>query len=192
MLPTLSLATLVYIAVVLAAPPVDIDGIREPVSGSLLYGNNLISCAGIPSSNAIGVHFYPVWESLDYIDWFYNGGSYQFIVLHFLLGTTSYLGREWEFSFRLGMRPWIFIAYTSPLAAAFAIFLVYPIGQGSFSDGPAGNFGYIQFHASVPSRTPNSLTPFAYAGCSGSIRCFSILCNAWISSHLHLNRRDNI
>jgi len=146
MLPTLSIATLVYIAVVLAAPPVDIDGIREPVSGSLLYGNNLISCAGIPSSNAIGVHFYPVWESLDYIDWFYNGGSYQFIVLHFLLGTTSYLGREWEFSFRLGMRPWIFIAYTSPLAAAFAIFLVYPIGQGSFSDGmPLGISGTFNF-----------------------------------------------
>jgi photosystem II P680 reaction center D1 protein len=30
------------------------DGIREPVSGSLLYGNNIISGAIIPTSNAIG------------------------------------------------------------------------------------------------------------------------------------------
>jgi photosystem II P680 reaction center D1 protein len=146
MFPTLTVATLVYIACLIGAPPVDIDGIREPVAGSLLYGNNLITAAGIPSTNAIGVSYYPLWESLSYTDWFYNGGSYQFIVLHFLLGTTSYLGREWEFSYRLGMRPWIFIAYTSPLAAAFAIFLVYPIGQGSFSDGmPLGISGTFNF-----------------------------------------------
>ena len=49
----------------ISAPPVDIDGIREPVSGSLLYGNNIISGAIIPSSNAIGVHFYPLWESVN-------------------------------------------------------------------------------------------------------------------------------
>lgn len=30
------------------------DGIREPVSGSLLYGNNIISGAIVPTSNAIG------------------------------------------------------------------------------------------------------------------------------------------
>jgi hypothetical protein len=32
------------------------DGIREPVSGSLLYGNNIITGAVIPTSNAIGLH----------------------------------------------------------------------------------------------------------------------------------------
>jgi hypothetical protein len=48
--------------------------------------------------------------------------------------------REWELSFRLGMRPWIAVAYSAPVAAASAVFLVYPIGQGSFSDGmPLGN-----------------------------------------------------
>jgi photosystem II P680 reaction center D1 protein len=40
----------------IAAPPVDIDGIREAVSGSLMYGNNIISASVIPSSNAIGLH----------------------------------------------------------------------------------------------------------------------------------------
>ena len=33
------------------------------------------------------------------------------------------------------MRPWIAVAYSAPVAAASAVFLVYPIGQGSFSDG---------------------------------------------------------
>ena len=44
------------------------------------------------------------------------------------------MGREWELSYRLGMRPWIFVAYSAPVAAASAVFLVYPFGQGSFSD----------------------------------------------------------
>ncbi len=43
--------------------------------------------------------------------------------------------REWELSFRLGMRPWIAVAYSAPVAAASAVFIIYPIGQGSFSDG---------------------------------------------------------
>merc|ERR1712164_26261 len=63
MIPTLLSATTAYIIGFIAAPPVDIDGIREPVAGSLLYGNNIISGAVVPSSNAIGVHFYPIWEA---------------------------------------------------------------------------------------------------------------------------------
>ena len=42
MIPTLLTATSVFIIAFIAAPPVDIDGIREPVSGSLMYGNNII------------------------------------------------------------------------------------------------------------------------------------------------------
>jgi hypothetical protein len=37
MIPTLLTATSVFIIAFIAAPPVAIDGIREPVSGSLLY-----------------------------------------------------------------------------------------------------------------------------------------------------------
>ena len=36
MIPTLLTATSVFIIAFIAAPPVDIDGIREPVSGSLI------------------------------------------------------------------------------------------------------------------------------------------------------------
>jgi hypothetical protein len=56
------------------------------------------------------------------------------------------MGREWELSFRLGMRPWIAVAYSAPVAAATAVFLIYPIGQGSFSDGmPLGISGTFNF-----------------------------------------------
>jgi photosystem II P680 reaction center D1 protein len=59
LIPTFLTAPSVFIIAFLAAPPVDIDGIREPVSGSLLYGNNIISGAIIPTSAAIGLHFLP-------------------------------------------------------------------------------------------------------------------------------------
>ncbi|KAK1326950.1 Photosystem Q(B) protein [Acorus calamus] len=77
MIPTLLTATSVFIIAFIAAPPVDIDGIREPVSGSLLYGNNIISGAIIPTSAAIGLHFYPIWEAAFVDEWLYNGGPYN-------------------------------------------------------------------------------------------------------------------
>jgi hypothetical protein len=72
------------------------------------------------------------------------------------------MGREWELSFRLGMRPWIAVAYSAPVAAATAVFLIYPIGQGSFSDGmPLGisgtfNFMIVFHYHTIPlSKPPN-------------------------------------
>ena len=144
MIPTLLAATTCFIVAFIAAPPVDIDGIREPVAGSLLYGNNIISGAVVPSSNAIGLHFYPIWEAASLDEWLYNGGPYQLIVCHFFLGICCYMGREWELSYRLGMRPWIAVAYSAPVAAATAVFIIYPLGQGSFSDGmPLGISGKL-------------------------------------------------
>ena len=147
MIPTLLAAATCFILAFIAAPPVDIDGIREPVAGSLLYGNNIISGAVVPSSNAIGLHFYPIWEANSLDEWLYNGGPFQLTVFHFLIGIYAYMGREWELSYRLGMRPWIFVAYSAPVAAATAVFLVYPFGQGSFSDamplGISGTFNYM-------------------------------------------------
>ena len=146
MFPLIGLAIVVYITAFINGPPVDIDGIREPVAGSLLYGNNIITGAVIPSSNAIGVHFYPVWEANGLDEWLYNGGIYQLIIQHFIIGAASWMGREWELSFRLGMRPWIYLAFSAPLIAATAVFIVYPIGQGSFSDGmPLGISGTFNF-----------------------------------------------
>jgi photosystem II P680 reaction center D1 protein len=169
MFPLLLLATLCFITSFIFAPPVDIDGIREPVAGSLLYGNNIITGALIPSSNAIGVHFYPVWESLGADEWLYNGGTYQFCIFHFFGGVCSYMGREWEFSFRVvGMRPWIFIAFSAPVIAASAVFIVYPIGQGSFSDGmPLGISGTFNFMLVFQAEHNILMHPFHILGVAG-------------------------
>jgi len=121
MIPCLLAATICFVIAFIAAPPVDIDGIREPVAGSLMYGNNIISGAVVPSSNAIGLHFYPIWEAASLDEWLYNGGPYQLVVFHFLIGVYAYMGREWELSYRLGMRPWICVAYSAPVAAASAV-----------------------------------------------------------------------
>jgi len=135
LIPTALTAAIVFTLAFIAAPPVDIDGLREPVSGSLLYGNNLITATIVPSSNAIGLHFYALWDAITLDEWLYNGGPYQMIIFHFLIAVYAYLGRQWELSYRLGMRPWIPVAFSAPASAATAVLVVYPIGQGSFSDG---------------------------------------------------------
>ncbi|MEO1145163.1 MAG: Photosystem Q(B) protein 1 [Cyanobacteria bacterium J06638_22] len=146
MIPTLAVALTVFLIAFIAAPPVDMDGIREPIIGSLLGGNNPLTAAVIPTSAAIGLHFYPLWAAGSVPEWLYNGGAYQLIVLHFLIGIFAYLGRQWELSYRLGMRPWIAIAFSAPVLAATSVLLVYPIGQGSFSEGlPLGISGTFHF-----------------------------------------------
>ena len=168
MFPVLSVATLVFTTAFLEAPSVDIDGIREPVSGSLLYGNNIISGAVVPSSNAIGLHFYPAWDSVSLDEWMYNGGSYQLVVLHFIIGIGAWMGREWEFSYRLGMRPWIFVAFSAPVSAAAAVFVVYPIGQASFSDGmPLGISGTFNFMLVFQAEHNILMHPFHIFGVAG-------------------------
>nr|Q9S3W5.1 RecName: Full=Photosystem II protein D1; Short=PSII D1 protein; AltName: Full=Photosystem II Q(B) protein; Flags: Precursor [Mastigocladus laminosus]AAD51002.1 photosystem II D1 protein [Mastigocladus laminosus] len=166
MIPTLLAATICFVIAFIAAPPVDIDGIREPVSGSLLYGNNIITGAVVPTSNAIGLHFYPIWEALD--EWLYNGGPYELIVFHFLIGIFCWLGRQWELSYRLGMRPWICVAYSAPVAAATSVFLIYPIGQGSFSDGmPLGITGTFNFMLVFQAEHNILMHPFHQLGVAG-------------------------
>ena len=117
----------------IAAPPVDIDGIREPVAGSLMYGNNIISGAVVPSSNAIGLHFYPIWEAATLDEWLYNGGPFPTGSLplphrhHSILWSSvgTFLQIRYET---------LDLCYSAPVSAAIAVFLVYPFGQGSFSD----------------------------------------------------------
>ena len=128
MIPTLLTVTYVFIITFIVAHPVDIDGIREHFSGYLLYGNNITYDVIIPTSAAIGLHFYPIWKTTSVDEWLYNGGPYELIFLH-VLGVACYMGREWELSFCLRMRPWIAIAYSTPVVAAIVVFLIYSIGQ---------------------------------------------------------------
>jgi photosystem II P680 reaction center D1 protein len=187
MYPLLSVAITAFVLGVFYAPPVDIDGIREPVAGSLLYGNNIITTAVIPSSNAIGVHFYPIWDASAPTEWFYNGGTYQLVVFHFILGASFWMGREWEFSFRLGMRPWIFIAFSAPIVAATAVFVFYPIGQGSFSDGmPLGISGTFNFMLVFQAEHNILMHPFHILGVAGVFggSLFSAMHGSLVSSTL--------
>ncbi|KAJ8439662.1 LOW QUALITY PROTEIN: hypothetical protein Cgig2_017935 [Carnegiea gigantea] len=91
MIPTLLTTTTLFIIAFIAAPPIDINGIGEPIFGSLLYKNNIISGAIIPTSVAIGFHFYPIWEAASVDEWLYNGGPYKLILLHFLLGLVIWI-----------------------------------------------------------------------------------------------------
>jgi photosystem II P680 reaction center D1 protein len=194
MIPTLLTATSVFIVAFIAAPPVDIDGIREPVSGSLMYGNNIISGAVIPTSNAIGLHFYPIWEAASLDEWLYNGGPYQLIVCHFFIGICSYMGREWELSFRLGMRPWIAVAYSAPVAAATAVFIIYPIGQGSFSDGmPLGISGTFNFMIVFQAEHNILMHPFHMLGVAGVFggSLFSAMHGSLVTSSLIRETTEN-
>ncbi|HEY9851976.1 MAG TPA: photosystem II q(b) protein [Leptolyngbyaceae cyanobacterium] len=168
MIPTILTGAIVFILAFIAAPPVDLDGIREPVSGSLLSGNNIISATIVPTSAAIGLHLYPLWDAASLDEWLYNGGPYQLIVLHFLIGIFAYMGREWELSYRLGMRPWIAVAFSAPVAAATAVLLVYPIGQGSFSDGlMLGISGTFNFMIVFQAEHNILMHPFHMLGVAG-------------------------
>jgi photosystem II P680 reaction center D1 protein len=194
MFPTLLAAASCFITAFIAAPPVDIDGIREPVAGSLLYGNNIITGAVIPSSNAIGMHFYPVWEAASMDEWLYNGGPYQLIVMHFLTGVAAYMGREWELSYRLGMRPWIFVAFSAPVAAATAVLLTYPIGQGSFSDGmPLGISGTFNFMLVFQAEHNILMHPLHMAGVAGVFggSLFSAMHGSLVTSSLIRETTEN-
>ena len=195
MVPTLLSATTVFVIAFIAAPPVDIDGIREPVSGSLIFGNNIISGAVVPTSNAIGLHFYPIWEAASLDEWLFNGGPYQFIVCHFFIGICAYMGREWELSFRLGMRPWIAVAYSAPVAAATAVFIIYPIGQGSFSDGmPLGISGTFNFMLVFQAEHNILMHPFHMLGVAGVFggSLFSAMHGSLVSSSLIRETTENL
>ena len=168
MIPTLLAATICFITAFVAAPPVDIDGIREPVAGSLMYGNNIISGAVVPSPTQLVFTSTPFGKQQVWMNELYNGGPYQLVVFHFLIGVFCYMGREWELSYRLGMRPWICVAYSAPVAAASAVFLVYPFGQGSFSDGmPLGISGTFNYMLVFQAEHNILMHPFHMLGVAG-------------------------
>ncbi|QKQ74882.1 Photosystem Q(B) protein 1 [Nostoc sp. TCL240-02] len=193
-IPTLLAATTCFILAFIAAPSVDMDGIREPIMGSLMDGNNLITAAVVPTSAAIGLHFYPIWDAASIDEWLYNGGPYQLIVLHFIIGIWCYLGRFWELSYRLGMRAWIAIAYSAPVIAATSVLLVYPIGQGSFSDGlPLGITGTFHFMLAFQGDHNILMHPFHMLGVAGifSGALFSSLHGSLVTSTLIQKTDEN-
>jgi photosystem II P680 reaction center D1 protein len=146
-----------------------------------------MSRAVVPTSNAIGLHFYPLWEARTSEEWLYSGGPYQIVVFHFLGAISAYMGREWELSFRLGIRPWICLRYSRPVARAFAVLLIYPIGQGSFSDGlPLGVSGTFNFMIVFQAEHNILMHPFHIAGVAGvfGASLFSAMHGSLVTSSL--------
>lgn len=194
LIPTALTATIVFTLAMIAAPPVDLDGIREPVSGSLLSGNNIITATVVPTSAAVGLHLYTLWDASSMDEWLYNGGPYQLIVLHFLIAIYAYMGRQWELSYRLGMRPWIPVAYSAPVAAATAVLLVYPIGQGSFSDGlMLGISGTFNFMIVFQAEHNILMHPFHMLGVAGVFggALFSAMHGSLVTSSLVRETTEN-
>ena len=89
------------------------------------------------------------------------------VVFHFLIGIFCYMGREWELSYRLGMRPGSALL-TAHLWLLPAVFLVYPFGQGSFSDGmPLGISGTFNFMLVFQAEHNILMHPFHMMGVAG-------------------------
>jgi photosystem II P680 reaction center D1 protein len=66
------------------------------------------------------------------------------------------------------MRPWIYVAFSGPVAAATAVLLIYPIGQGSFSEGlPLGIAGTFHFMLSFQAEHNILMHPFHMLGVAG-------------------------
>ena len=85
------------------------------------------------------------------------------------------------------MRPWICVAYSAPVSAAFAVFLVYPFGQGSFSDGmPLGISGTFNFMFVFQAEHNILMHPFHMAGVAGMFggSLFSAMHGSLVTSSL--------
>jgi hypothetical protein len=81
--------------------------------------------------------------------------------------SSAYSSRKTTDS-ELKRRPWIAVAYSAPVAAATAVFLIYPIGQGSFSDGmPLGLSGTFNFMIVFQAEHNILMHPFQMLGVAG-------------------------
>ena len=83
------------------------------------------------------------------------------------------------------MRPWIFVAFSAPVVAAAAVFIVYPIGQGNFSDGmPLGISGTFNFMLVFQAEHNILMHPFHILGVSGVFGGSLFRVFAWFFSNL--------
>jgi hypothetical protein len=92
------------------------------------------------------------------------------------------------------MRPWIAVAYSAPVAAATDVFLIYPIGQGSFSDGmPLGISGTFNFMSVFQAEHNILMHPFHMLGVAGVFggSLFSAMHGSLVTSSLIRETTEN-
>ena len=54
------------------SPPIYIDGVHEPISGSIIYGNNITFDAIIYTFATINFHFYPIRKVVFFYEYIHN------------------------------------------------------------------------------------------------------------------------
>ena len=92
------------------------------------------------------------------------------------------------------MRPWICVAFSAPVAAAAAVFVIYPIGQGSFSDGmPLGISGTFNFMLVFQAEHNILMHPFHMLGVAGVFggSLFSAMHGSLVTSSLIRETTEN-
>ena len=139
------------------------------MSGSLLWGNNIISGAVAPSSNAIGLHLYPIWEAYSLDEWLYNGGPYQLVVFHFLIGVFCYMGREWELSYRL-CAPMDLRGVQRSGCSSYCSVSCISLRSRIFLDGMPRNFGRL---TTCLSSKQNIISSCTCSTCWASLVCLA-------------------
>jgi photosystem II P680 reaction center D1 protein len=87
----------------------------------------------------------------------------------------------------------IFVAFSAPVAAATAVFLVYPIGQGSFSDVSLGISGTFNFMIVFQAEHNILMHPFHMAGVAGVFggSLFSAMHGSLVTSSLIRETTEN-
>ena len=115
---------------------------------------NMNSAPSYPVDRSLA--FVPSGEAGSLDEWLYNGGPYQLVSsLHWrLLLHGSGVGTQLS----TGNETMDFRSLLAPVAAASAVFLVYPFGQGSFSDGMPLNFRTFNFMLVFRQSTTSSCT----------------------------------
>jgi photosystem II P680 reaction center D1 protein len=92
------------------------------------------------------------------------------------------------------MRPWICVAFSAPVSAAAAVFIIYPIGQGSFSDGmPLGISGTFNFMLVFQAEHNILMHPFHMLGVAGVFggSLFSAMHGSLVTSSLIRETTEN-
>ena len=109
----------------------------------------------------------------------------RLVVFHFLIVSSA----TWVVSGNCltdWVCPWICVAYSAPVAAASAVFLVYPFGQGSFSDGmPLGISGTFNYMLVFQAEHNILMHPFHMLGVAGVFggSLFSAMHGSLVTSH---------
>ncbi len=93
------------------------------------------------------------------------------------------------------MLPWIFVAFSAPVSAATAVFIVYPIGQASFSDGmPLGISGTFNFMLVFQAEHNILMHPLHILGVAGVFggSLFSSMHGSLVTSSLLAETSDQV